>query len=297
MSVKKFFGSAEPHAHRQGDEALVLRLQAVHQGRSTQALDIFLRREDKVEIRGALHDSVDVRRRVMMMIRISHQFSLRIVLAHISHHILRSGDAAQHEGRTLLLHRRVAQSREMQLLERRQVETVIDHAHVYRANAVRALGHHHRVGRQRPARQVAQRAPRQHMIIDIEVVVRREEDGEAAAQGAVLHCIIEHHHIEFRQLTLQLLDPAHAVLAHRHGDLRELPMQLHRLVSDSLYGGLTVSQTETVRLALVPAREDRRPIAVVQEQSQQVLHHRRLSRAAHRQVTHAYRRHIDAKRG
>ena len=135
------------------------------------------------------------------------------------------------------------------------------------------------------------------MIIYIEVVIRRKQNSEAAAQSAMLHRIIEDYHIQLRQLTLQLFNAPHPTLAYRYRHFRKLTVQLHCLIPDGLYGCIAIGQEETVRLALVSAREHRRVKSVIQQQLQQILHHRRLTRSAYRQVTHAYRRYGYRERG
>ena len=68
------------------------------------------------------------------------------------------------------------------------------------------------------------------MVIYIETVIRGEKNGVAAADGAMLHRVVEHYYVQRLQLPLELFDAPYAVLADRHGHLGGLTMQLHPCV-------------------------------------------------------------------
>ena len=133
------------------------------------------------------------------------------------------------------------------------------------------------------------------MVVDIEMSVRRQEDGQAAADSAVLHRIVQQDDIQVLQLAFQLSGSAYAVFAHSNRHVGELTVQLHRLVAYRSHSRVVVRHHETVRLALVASGEDGRLIAVSQQQPQQVLHHRRLARSPRREVTHTNSRHLHGK--
>ena len=69
-------------------------------------------------------------------------------------------------------------------------------------------------------------------------------------------------------------------------------MHLHRLIADSVHRRGSIRHDEAFRLAFVPAGEDGRMIAVGEKQAHEVRRHRRLTRSAYREVSHAYRRDI-----
>ena len=71
-----------------------------------------------------------------------------------------------------------------------QVQAVVYHAEVNRLCIRGALGNDNAVGFQRACLQVAQPSPRQQVVIDIELVVRREQDIITATDGAVLIGIV-----------------------------------------------------------------------------------------------------------
>jgi hypothetical protein len=123
----------------------------------------------------------------------------------------------------------------MQLLVGRQMQPVIHHPHIYRTYRIRTFGYHYGIGGQGAVRQIAERTPRQHMIVDIQMIVRREQYRKPASQGPVLHRVIQYHYIQLRYLAHELLYAAYAVLAYRYRNFGEFAMELHRFITDRIY--------------------------------------------------------------
>ena len=83
----------------------------------------------------------------------------------------------------------------MQLLIGGQMQAVIYHAHIYRPQVVRTFGDYDGISFECPVRQVAQRAPRQQMVIDVQMVVRGQKDIQSATDSPMLQRIIQNDHI------------------------------------------------------------------------------------------------------
>ena len=185
----------------------------------------------------------------------------------------------------------------MEQLVCRQMEPIIHHAHVYRTDRVRTFGHNDRVCGQRSGGKIAQPAPREHVVVYIKPVIGGQKDGEAGSQGAVLHSIVQDDYVQFLHLPFELFHPSHPVLTHRNRHFGKSTMELHRFVADRFDRSVLIRHDEAARRTLIPAREDRRVVAAVQEETDYIRRHRRLACPPHRQVTHADRGHRDGERG
>ncbi len=178
-----------------------------------------------------------------------------------------------------------------------QMEPIIHHAHVYRTDRVRTFGHNDRVCGQRSGGEVAQPAPREHVVVYIKPIIGGQKDGKTGPQGAVLHGIVQDDHVEMRKLAAELLYSPHSVLTHRNRHFGKSAMELHRFVADRFDRSVLIRHDEAARRTLIPAREDRRVVAAVQEETDYIRRHRRLACPPHRQVTHADRGHRDGEGG
>ena len=188
------------------------------------------------------------------------------------------------------------ESGEMELLIGRQMEPVIHHPHVYRADVVRTFGDDDGIRLQGARRQIAQGAPGEHVVVYIEMVVWREQHRESASYSPMLHRVVEHDHIQRLQLAFELFHTPHPALAHSYRHLRESAVQLHRLVPYALHGRGMVRHDEAARSTFVAPREDRRMIAVLQQQADDIRRHGRLARPAYRYIADTYRSHIHGER-
>ena len=168
-----------------------------------ETLDIFVGGEHPMIGRSAIEDSLHIRRSEDMMVGKSEHSGSGIERLNMMDEVLRLCDATNDQRLARQREGRIVQAREIQMLVGRQMELGIHHTHVDRRHRFRAFAHHYTIGIEGPMRQVAQTSPRQHMIVDIEPVVGREQYIESAADRTMLEGIVEHHHIEVRHLFLQ----------------------------------------------------------------------------------------------
>ena len=291
LLVKKLVGRAELRTDRERQQGFALCGQQGAQLGGFQALHIFLGSEYPIIGSGPVEDELEVLGGESMVVRESEQLRLRSELLHMREQVLGMSDSGEHEWGTFVGHRCVLDSGKMELLIGRQMETVVDDAHVDRLHRFRALGDHNTVGFEGPGRDIPKPSPREHMIVYVEPVVRREQDREPAAQRTMLEGVIEDDHIQIGHLSLELVNTPYAVLADSDGDVREGPVHLQCLVSDGLHRGSVIGHEESTRLAFVSARKHRRLVAVVQQELDDVRSHRSLARTTDRQVTHTDCRH------
>ena len=114
-----------------------------------------------------------------------------------------------------------------------------------------------------------------------------EHDIDARLHIAVLEGIVEQDDVGLAALVAacQLRDAAGALVVDGDGDIRELGLHLEGLVTDVPDRGVLISLKETVAFALVASAEHCH-LAIVFQQTDEVFHVRRFSRAAHGDVAH-----------
>ena len=221
------------------------------------------------------------------MVRIGQQMRVRILCRHMLHYIFRLRYSAQNQRITSLFQRHIFLRCEMQLLERWQVQTVVHNAHLDGLKVLRTLGYDDGFRLEGTRRQVAKCAPRQHMVVYVQIVICREQYREAATESTVLHCVVQHDDVKPGRLFLQLSHSAYTVLADCHRHVGKSTVQLHRLVANRFHRGLRIRHDEPFGLALVTAGQHRRMVAVRSQQLHYISRHGRLARAPDGEVTHA----------
>ena len=174
LLVKKLVGRAELRTDRERQQGFALCGQQGGQLGGFQTLHIFLGSEYPIIGASPVKDELEVLGGESMVIGESEQLRLRSDLLHMREQVLGMSDSGEHEWGTFVGHRCVLDTRKMELLVGRQMETVVDDAHVDRSHRVRALGDHNAVGFEGPGRDVPKPSPGEHMIVYVEPVVRCE---------------------------------------------------------------------------------------------------------------------------
>ena len=120
------------------------------------------------------------------------------------------------------------------------------------------------------------------MIADIDIIIGRQQDREAAADRPMLHRVVQDDDVQVLHLALELLDAFDPVLTDRYRQVGEGGMHLHGLIADGLDGGSMVRHDETACLTFITAREDSGMVTVSDEQAYEIGRHRRLTCTAYR---------------
>lgn len=185
----------ETRLYRQSDEGFTLLQQLIFEGSETQALEVFLGSEHEVKISGTFENSLDVSFRKRMMVCEGHELRLVVLTLNMLEEQPGLSDAAEDEGCTGKGNGRISDARKMKLLEGEWSELVVHDTHLDGRHRFGALSDDDRIYLVCTGRQVSKGAPRQHMIIYVQMVISGEKDIQPASDRTMLEGVIKHNHI------------------------------------------------------------------------------------------------------
>ena len=192
------------------------------------------------------------------------------------------------------LWRVVLVGREEQALIGIELHRLRDDTELHRLHVLRTLGDNDDISTVLALDGLAQATCGQELVVDHETVIVDQQDVDARFHVTVLESIVEKDHVDLlTSLSVdELLDATGALGVDSQGDIRKLLSHLERLVANVPHGGILSCQHEAMRLALIAATEHCH-VHVILQQTDEILHMRRLACATYRDVAYGDDRHLE----
>ena len=181
--------------------------------------------------------------------------------------------------------------REIQMLVRIEVHGLHDDPELHWLQLLGALRHDDDVSPVLAFQRLAQSACGQQLVVDDEAMIVDEQDVNARFDIAVLESVVQQNDIRGLVAGLQQFDAMRPLLVHGYGHVGELLLHLVRFIPYLTHGRVSPRQYKATALPLV-ATAQHGDAHLVLQQPHQILHMRRLARAANGDVAYRYDRRL-----